>query len=572
MRFLKDLFSRGSGGGGGWDIDTVTPPWGDRPSIYAHVQAHVRPGVPGLAPGGDLLPDEEVLPGRESFRWAPGALDGSLGRHSSPETSQRAAEDVADALAALLERTTDARAGALYDLLTEDRALNYVDELIPLIGERSAGMDAGRLHAVARWLATRAPEREPVKIAIALLGILRGAGDRDLLMTLGRHDELTLFAAVALQNTEPAPIRTLLELGRYVEGWGRVHVVHRLADARDDQVRAWLLREGWRNGVMHEYTALACATGGDLVGALRLPFPDAPLMLGAGAILDALIRGRGGPAEAIGDYADGPEAAELYLRHLLEREPELDHAPHARAIRDFVDEDEGESADPLLGWPQRRRAVVELADAVLALPRWEARVRAGLASRRRDDFERAAEAARAVGVDPWEAYYGRMERGVADASEWFSLMRTEDPEQLARAVRLAEARIPLEKIATGPAREMGWGKEFEAHDALDWVLQELHRLPGAGWALIRAGVRSPTLRNRHMAIRALRAWDPGAWPDEARSLFTIALAEEPDDKVRESLRRLLAGEPDEDDEDNEGDDPVSGIGGGDAGDPEPWRG
>ena len=75
-----------------------------------------------------------------------------------------------------------------------------------------------------------------------------------------------------------------------------------------------------------------------------------------------------------------------------------------------------------------------------------------------------------------------------------------------------------------------------------------------------------------MAIRALRAWDPGAWPDEARSLFTIALAEEPDDKVRESLRRLLAGEPDEDDEDDEGDDPVSGIGGDEPGDPEPWRG
>src|SRR5215207_8871356 len=101
MRFLKDLFGRG---GGGWELDALAPPWGDRPSIYAHVQAHVRPGVPGLAPGGDLLPDEEVVPGREHVRWAPGALDGSFGRHSSPETSRRAAEDVADALGALLER------------------------------------------------------------------------------------------------------------------------------------------------------------------------------------------------------------------------------------------------------------------------------------------------------------------------------------------------------------------------------------------------------------------------------------------------------------------------------------
>lgn len=329
---------------------------------------------------------------------------------------------------------------------------------------------------------------------------------------------------------------------------------------------------------MYEYTALACANGGGLVDALRLPAPDEPLLLGAGAILQTLIQGRGGPGETIGDYADGPEAAELYLRHLDGRAPRLEHAPPAAAIRDFVEETEGEARDPLLGWPQHRAAIAELAARVLALPRWEPVVRAALASPVTEEFHLGADAARAVGIDPWEAYFARMRRGQAAPHEWFALMQTEDPERLERAVRLAEARIPLERVATGPGLEMGFGPEFDPHNALDFVLQDLHRLPGQGWALIRAGLRSPTFRNRHMAVRALRAWEREGWPEEAESLLVISLAEEPDDTIRESLRRLLAGEPelDEDDEDDFDDfDDDLGFDLADDDDddePEPWRG
>jgi len=93
-----------------------------------------------------------------------------------------------------------------------------------------------------------------------------------------------------------------LELAQHLTGWGRIHIVDRLAATRDERIKAWLLRDGCRNDIMDEYTALICAKTGDLVTALRTSNPDLPLMKGAGAILAALIRG--GPAEGFEGYSD----------------------------------------------------------------------------------------------------------------------------------------------------------------------------------------------------------------------------------------------------------------------------
>ena len=52
--------------------------------------------------------------------------------------------------------------------------------------------------------------------------------DRTLLLALGRHEEFTLYSAVSLQNREPNSERTIFELARKVDGWGRIHLVERL--------------------------------------------------------------------------------------------------------------------------------------------------------------------------------------------------------------------------------------------------------------------------------------------------------------------------------------------------------
>lgn len=525
--------------GRSWDIESVSRPWGDRPSIYEHILSHIRPGEPGLGEEGDRLPDDERARGEFKFGWAPGALDGAFGHHGGGADAEETAREVLEALRALTGKAADGRAQALYSLLLEHPALEYVDQLLPAVAE-DGRLDPERLHAVARWLATGAADREPVKCAVALLGLFQGGEDRDLLLTLGRHEEFTLYAAVALGNSEDDSELSLWALACLVTGWGRIQIIERLAETDDEQIKAWMLRDGYRNDIMDEYTALVCARTGGLPDALRRTDPDEKLLKGAGSLLSTLIRGRGGPSEGIESYPEGAEAAELYLRHLRTRELDLEDFVAVSAIERFLNEEKGEAHDPALGWPERRATLLALTGALRSRPGWEEKIREGLKSDDRQTFWTATEAAQALGLDIWEVYFERTERG---EDHWYFVMQTDDPAQVDRVVRLAEERLPLDEIATGPGEELGLGPEYQHHSALDFVLQDLRRFPGKGWLLIGAGLQSPVVRNRNMAVRALAAWGRPEWPEGAEELLRRAHEAEPAEDTREVMRKTLAGEP-----------------------------
>ena len=104
-----------------------------------------------------------------------------------------------------------------------------------------------------------------------------------------------------------------------------------------------------------------------------------------------------------------------------------------------------------------------------------------------------------------------------------------------------EATLPFDQIETGPADEMGLGPEFRPHQALDWVLQDLHRFPGKGWRLIKAGMHSPAVRNRNMAINALASWRREDWPADAVQFVLKAHEAEPVDSIKRRLVDLLEG-------------------------------
>lgn len=535
-----------------WSLDDVRPPWGERPSIHAHLAAGLPPDGGPLPPGARELPDEERVSGR-GVGFSAGALDALLGTHGGEHDAGETAAAALDALRALEEEATDQRTGALYHLLTEHRALTFVDPLLYALSEEEDGHDLGRLRAVGRWLATGAADREPVKIGLALLGAVGDDEDRDVLMTLGSHDEFTVYSAVGLLNLgggRDAPDgrlaieRQLWELGRRTTGWGRIRVIERLADTADEHIRAWLLREGYRNDVMLEYTALTCATAGDLLGALRLPAPDDALLRGAGRIIEALLLGRDGPAEGMGSWPDGAEATELYLDHLRDRPIEHDpaglvHLLVADTVRRFM---ENEESREWPGWPERRETLIELTEAVRFRDGWEETTRRALEEEDPETFHEAVQAARILAMDVWDVHMRRLERG---EDEWHQGMQTDDPERAARVVALAEERLPLSEISTGPTEDPGLGPGFREHVALDVLLQELRRFPGMGWTLIRTGLRSPVTRNRGMAALALQAWDRDAWPEDAELLLREVRRQEPDEDTAELMERVLSGETQE---------------------------
>ncbi|HYO12056.1 MAG TPA: hypothetical protein VE685_02555 [Thermoanaerobaculia bacterium] len=523
-----------------WALPSDWTPWGDRPSLYEYIQAHVEPGRQGLTEGGETLPDEDE--DVKGIHWAAGAFDGAFGHHGGGASEADTAQEILAALRAVLAKASRQNLERLYPLLAENSALEYVDPLLEGIAADSE-LDPERLRAVARWIATRGADRNAVKAAMALLGLFPGEEDRGLLLTLGRHEELTLYAAVALANALPAPDETLWELGRNVQGWGRIQVVERLAKTRDPRIRRWLLVEGYRNSVMVEYTAAICARAGGLRAELGTEEPAEEVLASAGDLLVALIEGEEGPSEGIASYEDGAAVTEHFLEHLRFRTRDLDHFLAVDRIRTFLMEEEIEwGALERFGWtPEHRERLLRACDEILARPGWKDLARQGLASGDRDCFFTAARVAENLGLDPWEEYFRRLQEG--DSVCWYHVMRTDDPERIDRVLALAQERIPLQEIATGPADELGLGPGFAEHTNLDWILQDLRRFPGRGWPLLRAGLRSPVVRNRNMALQALAAWGRERWEPETEMLLRRALRDEPDEGVRERIEKVLAGRP-----------------------------
>jgi hypothetical protein len=517
-----------------WDLSAFVQPWdAGRPSIYGHIHGLVADGDNDLS----TLPDDEVVSPPGELQWIAGGRDGVVGHHAEIKPGRHAA-DVHKALKAALDDPSPLKLQRIYSLLQQD-ALEYMDPLLEHLSSRP--LDVARLEDLAEWIARHAPDREPVKVAIALLGVIPQPqrSHEDLYMMLGRHEELTLYAAVALSNSSSDPEGKLRQLAEHVHGWGRIQLVERLADTQAPEIKRWLVREGYRNSIMYEYLAYTCATAGGLAEELAAPQVDEPLVAGAGDILQALIAG--GPAQDIDDYADGALVAERYLHHLDPQPARLEQLLVVDAIRGFLRRDGDWNGRASRGWTvDRREHLTSRCDAIVGLPHWRELAAKALRSEDDREFGVAHDAARVLGIDAWNHHFERLQAG---RDQWFFVMQTEDPARIDRVLALAEERIPLKDIATGPSEEMGFGPEWARHRDLDWVLQGLQAFPGKGWPFIRAGLSSPVIRNRYGALKALSAWERARWPADAEEHLRHALTVEPDSELCETIATVLDGRP-----------------------------
>ena len=428
---------------------------------------------PGPWPaGGNPLPDEPPRPDDGRPFMPSVVLDGIRTHHFRTEPAGDAAETIADLVDALARTTPGPDAlAALHERCAEQQALSIADDLVAELSRRRSPRDG--LHRVARYLAEHGTRREPVKIGVVLLGVAGGEHDRDLLLLLGALEELTLYAVVALRKTQPDRWRATFELAQRVHGWGRIHAVERLKGCEDQDVKDWLLREGFRNGVMNEYLAHIAATTGCLYSALLDDDVDDALLDGAGAILAALAMG--GPAEDLRDYDDALPALHRYAELMTGAEPDLRRLDDLLTIAGLTKEpDSGWSADQVDGLAARFRTVLER-------PAWYDVVRGVLADP--DDeyaFNVALSCAGRLGLPVLPDAMAWLESDPLNGYVWQWAIRHADPATVTGVTELAERLIPLDGVGTGPDRNAGFGPAHAAERAFEVVLGglERHRAPG----------------------------------------------------------------------------------------------
>jgi len=528
-----------SGGDNEAEQPVPTLPWERKPSIFDHIVAHIQSGE--LDDDGEDLPDEERVTEGSGIRWAAGARDG-VATHHMVGTEQ----DQATALLKLVVDYCGAPSSEnklkVYEQVVQNPIARVIDPFIKGLRQET-GMDLYRFYDLAKSLVLDATDREPVKLGIAVLGLFRQETDKAIFRTLGRHDEFTLFCAVALANSEGDTEQELWELAKHVHGWGRIHVVERLAETADPQIKDWLLREGYKNSVMNEYLAYTCATGGGLLAALENEDIDAELLASSGGIVKALLS-VDGPAGNIDSYDDGAAVVAHYLKHLTARASTVPEFLVAVAVRGFLADDEADWDDRASrGWtPEVRAALLEQCDEVVKMPLWRQLVQTDLRSSDEQAFSDANQAASALGIDTWDYHWERVQAEPLESGRWFYVMEDCGVHHVDEVVALAEKSLPLANIAQGPAKEHGQEAEHEPHRCLDFILQGLRPHPGHGGGLIEIGLRSPVVRNRHGALKVLAAWGQPNWPEGMEHRLAEALDREPDDKVRESIQKVIDGE------------------------------
>jgi len=538
MSFLSRLF-------GSKDDDGHEPPsmpWDQRPSILEFVRSHIGTDKPGMTEGGYTLPDEERIGQGSRIRWAAGAMDGVTTHHMGTGENDETVRRTVELVLAYSRQPTARNKAAVYQQVIAEHVVSIIDPVIEALVNEN-GISHDRLYELAHSFVMEAPDREPVKFGIAVLGLFRQPADQELFQTLGRHDEFTLFCAVAIANASEDHDESLWTLARNVTGWGRIHVVERLAQTTNPVIKSWLLREGFRNSVMYEYLAGTCARAGGLLAALSEDDVDRELLTAAGEIIQALIAG--GPAEGLDDYEDARPVIDSYLGHMASSAETVEDFLHVDSIKRYLDEEDSRWAGRYdAGWTaESRNAFRSTCDSILGRPEWADRVRAKLTSDDELAFAHADQAARALGIDTWEIHWRRLQQKPADPGRWYQVMALCDEARIGKVIEFAEANLDLAGIATGAADELGLSRGFEQHSCLDYVLQELRRFPLKGATLIKAGLKSPVVRNRNMAVAALAGWSEGAWGGDLEKSLQRAVECEPDEDVRERMQRALRGEP-----------------------------
>lgn len=507
-------------------------------SIYEHICKYIsNNGI--LSKDGDRLPDDERRYGTGNIRWVSGGLDGTFGHHSSGDENEEISEKVVSHIQQVAKYNSEKAKQELYAIFKNDQLMDFIDEAIEKMVGRQIPIKP-YLNEYARWLATKAHDRGAVKMGIALLGLIGDRKDKDVIITLGKHEEFTLFTSVALTNMIEEPETELWQLAQYVNGWGKIHIIERLCNTQNPEIKKWLVRHGYQNDIMNEYLAYKCAVAGNLLHELENTQGDVLLLNAAGDIITALLN-FDGPAEDIYTYDDAAFVVRYYVT-LIQRYTQLTltNFLHLHNIKEFL-EDDGNNWKELRkqGWTEDHRSnlLIDI-HQIVSGPEWKD-VLALEEEEGNTPFLELLRAGTILGVDIWKAFYKRLLACDAGDSYWYHVESYINKDRVDSIVKIAIAKFPLNELGAGPAEENILGTNFSINNTFNQLLLCLKDYPSHGEELIVTALKSPVTLLRKTALEVLQAHGKNNWSRKTRSALQKALKLEPDNETRIFLEEIL---------------------------------
>lgn len=449
-------------------------------SLYEYIRSNLSEDELSLS---FSLPEEETGNG---LRFADGAIDGMtmyhmMGKELDEEQKTRMQELVGFISDGAYEKADE----ALREFAGKNRALSLIDDFENYIKGNRANLNAVNIYRYGVKLIMESKDRECVKYGLEILELfhLKDEKVKEAVRILGLSNEFTLFAVFIMQQWENAN-EEIFRLARKVRGWGRIHAIEKLSP-ETEEIRKWLLKEGIKNDVMSEYSALTCFEKLDVPGMLEGELLREEFR-GIGAILNALLHE--GPVPGISAVENRKYVFEKYLEHAQKQSMTLKDYEVVLQIYLYYSDEKKKDENIC-------RICQEIFSSEKCLKITEEAVKEG----------RGIELARQIGID----YRKPLWEGLRDDfHENYSYVRylMDDEAYVDDVIDVFTKELPLAQMTTGPAEEMGLGRKFADFQKLDFILQELKDKVGKGEELMKTALKSPVIRNRNMAAAVLKVW------------------------------------------------------------------
>ena len=280
-------------------------PWDNKEKILPFIQNQVQIHNKIVE---EFLPDDEYLYDENHPRMAAGLSDHLINEVPTPFYAKKLLKLFEEQL----NNPTNKTRKATYEKITLDTIASYGGEFIERFFE--AQLDEALVQKEALWLLEHAAHREVVKFSIIMLGCTDCEKYKDLLFTLGLHDEFTQYVLFALQRGTIQANNQIWHLAQSVHGWGKISAVEQL-EATTPEIKEWILTKGCENLIMNEYLAYQCAIKGELDVALYQETISKELYNGAGLIIKALLNERAPKGLGIEDYPYASAVLSRFVYH-----------------------------------------------------------------------------------------------------------------------------------------------------------------------------------------------------------------------------------------------------------------
>lgn len=492
-----------------------------------------------LKKSANTLPDEKKADGE--IKFAAGLMDSMIGADNS-EKSKARVKKLFTLISKVAKNGDEQSKSDFYrEIIENENVIGIIDEFLQKLVQSSLSVEP-YLYNYAYTLTTKTNNRNSVKFGIAILGLCQNKEPIEDIKLLGLHDEFTVFSTIALSSLSDNLIHDLWQLAQKVDGWGKIQLVDRLAEMElTDEIRDWLVLEGYKNSIMYEYLALTCAINGRLNEKLQTESIDQNLFDAAGDIITALMDEDEGPAKGISAYNDAEETIQNYIKHAKSSPLKISEFITLHKIKDYL-EKLLEENKILKTWNLNdlSNSLIDL-NEILTSKDWTSEINISLESSDNIEFWNGKQAAQKLEIDISEKLWKRLDKFPLDSISWYDITTYDGFKHPQKIVDKAIELIPIKEISTGPKDSMGVGSDWQKHQSLDYVITFLENYPRVGEEIIVAGLNSPVIRNRNMTLRTLQAWTSSNWSERITTELNMLMEIEPTSDTKSDLVKLLNG-------------------------------